>query len=195
MRDEIGYSTLVAWIYRKRVVGPETLRALTDRWLGNLTKGIGERDTDRVFRRSFSALALSVIVGRDDATPFLMPQEFQRIKESALTYLNAEHDVRGYDADKGWIHSAAHTADLLKFIGRSRYLETEDPTRMLDAIARKLAEAGLVFTHGEDERFARAVLSLINRPDFDRNGFQDAQASEAATIARDALRAALKGAY
>lgn len=170
-RDEIGYSVLTAWIYQKRLVEPDTIRMLMDQLITNLLQGIGERDTDGVFNRSFSALMLSVVVARDNAAPFLTERELQRVEGAALRYLDNERDVRGYDPVKGWMHSAAHTADLLKFIGRSRYVKPADQTMLLDGIGRKLA-ANAVFTHGEDERFARAVLSLINRQDFDRDGFR-----------------------
>jgi hypothetical protein len=172
LRDEIGYSTLAAWIYQSRILQPDAILALNQRLLDNLKQGIGEQDTDGVFRRSFSALVLSVVVARDNATPFLNAQDLRRIEDSALVYLNAELDVRGYDPVKGWMHSAAHTADLLKFLARSRYLAPSEQNRILDAIVAKLTEAVVVFTHGEDERFARAVLSVVNRLDFDREAFR-----------------------
>jgi len=40
-----------------------------------------------------------------------------------------------------------------------------------DTIARKIATVPVVFTHGEDERLARAVLSIVNRSDFDHAAF------------------------
>ena len=80
--------------------------------------------------------------------------------------------VRGYDPQKGWMHSAAHTADLLKFLARSKHFTVADQHAVLDAIGRKLREAPVVFTHGEDERFARAILSIVNRSDFDRTAFK-----------------------
>ncbi len=172
LRDEIAYSTLASWIYQKRVVEPATLRVLTDRLLANLKRGIGETDNDGVLRRSFSALALSIVVARDNAAPFMTADDIRRVEDGALAYLAAERDVRGYDAEKGWMHSAAHTADLLKFLGRSRQLTADDQTRVLDAIAAKQSQASVVFTHGEDERFARAILSIVNRPDFDRARFE-----------------------
>lgn len=171
LRDEIAYSTLAAWIYQTRVIEPASLRRVVDRLLTNLKDGVGQRGTDRIFRRSFSALTLSVIVARDNAAPFLAPEEFHRIEDAALAYLAAEQDLRGYDPKIGWMHSAAHTADLLKFIARSRFLDRGGQQRMLDAIAHKLAAGQIVFTHGEDERFARAVLSVVNRGDFDRAAF------------------------
>ncbi len=171
IRDELAYSTFAAWIYQTHVIDGDTLRALTRQLLANLKDGTGERGTDRVLRRSFSALTLSVIVARDNAAPFFSADEFHDIERGALEYLDAEQDVRGYDPQRGWMHSAAHTADLLKFIGRSRYLDRDGQRRILDAIARKMTATPDVFTHGEDERFARAVLSIVNRGDFDRAAF------------------------
>ena len=172
LRDEIGYSTLAAWIYQKRLVEPPLVRTLTNDLVRNLTQGIGDRESDGVFRRSFSALSLSVVVARDNTTPVLSADDFRRIEAAALEYLAGERDLRGYDPQKGWMHSAAHTADLLKFVARSRFLETAEQARILDAVAKKLAAAPTVFTHGEDERFARALLSIVNRADFDRAAFQ-----------------------
>jgi hypothetical protein len=169
-RDEIAYSTLAAWIYQTRAIGDDALRPIIDRLLGNLTDGVGERGTARIFKRSFSALTLAAVVARDNAAPFLREDEFHRVERAALDYLQAERDLRGYDPETGWMHSAAHTADLLKFIGRSRHVDTQGQARLLEAISRKLAVPE-VFTHGEDERFARAVLSIVNRADFDRAGF------------------------
>ena len=172
LRDDIAYSTFAAWIFQKRVIEPPLLRTLADDLTRNLTRGVGEGETDGVLRRSFSALTLSVIVARDNASPFLTADEFRRMEAAALAYLAAERDLRGYDPQKGWMHSAAHTADLLKFLARSRHLAADDQTTLLDAIGRKLATAAVVFTHGEDERFARAILSIVTRADFDRAAFQ-----------------------
>jgi hypothetical protein len=171
LRDDIAYSTLAAWIYQTRVLEGETLGKLVDALLANLTAGIGESGTERIFRRSFSALTLAAVIARDNAAPFLTADEFHRIERAALAYLRDERDLRGYDPDRGWMHSAAHTADLLKFIGRSRFLGADAQIRLLDAIRDKLQAAPNVFTHGEDERFARAVLSIVNRTDFDAAAF------------------------
>jgi hypothetical protein len=170
-RDEIGYNTFVAWIYQKKLLDAAQVRALALRLVANLRLGIGERETDAVFRRSFSALVLSVIIARDNTEPFLGADEFGRIQDAAVAYLKDERDVRGYDPVKGWAHSAAHTADLLKFIARSAHVDTSGQASILNAIAVKLATSP-VFTHGEDERLARALLSIVNRKDFDRAGFQ-----------------------
>jgi hypothetical protein len=171
-RDEIGYSTLASWIYQQKVLDGAVLRQIIDRLRANLTLGIGERETDSVLGRSFSALVLSVVVARDNVDPFLDAASWRQIEASAFTYLAAEQDLRGYDPARGWMHSAAHTADLLKFLARSRYVDVAGQRRYLDAIAAKLTAAAVVFTHGEDERYARAVLSLTARRNFDAPQFE-----------------------
>jgi hypothetical protein len=171
LRDEFGYSILAAWIHEKKLIEPATLRELIAEWTKNLQAGVGANESDAVFRRSFSALMLSVAVARDNAAPYLDAAEVQPLLAATLTYLAREHDVRGYDSEKGWMHSAAHTADLLKFLARSRHLPAVAQHEILDAIVVKMRDAPIVFTHGEDQRFARAVLSIVNRPDFDRQAF------------------------
>jgi hypothetical protein len=171
LRDEFGYSILAAWIFEKKLLDDEQVRGLIAEWTKNLETGIGSTETDEVFRRSFSALMLSVAVARDNATSFLDAAQVRSLLASSLGYLSRERDVRGYDADKGWMHSAAHTADLLKFLARSRHLPAEAQREILDAIIAKLRDAPIVYAYGEDQRFARAVLSIINRADFDRPAF------------------------
>jgi len=186
LRDDVGYSMFTAWVYRKKLLDAAALRPVTAKLLQNLRADIGSSGTDAVFRRSFSALALGVVAARDNVDAVLDERGFRDMFDGALQYLDTEKDVRGYDPVKGWLHSSAHTADLIKFLARNRYVTTADQTRMLDAIGRKMTSSG-VFVFGEDERHARAILSVINRKDFDRQGF-------AAWLARTkpaALQAAL----
>lgn len=171
LRDEFGYSILAAWIFQKRLIEPAPLRELIAEWTKNLDAGIGSTDTDAVFLRSFSALMLSVAVARDNAAPYLEAADVKSLLTASLAYLAREQDVRGYDAQKGWMHSAAHTADLVKFLARSRHLPTGAQREILDAIGEKMRGAPVVYIFGEDQRFARAVLSIVNREDFDREGF------------------------
>ncbi|HLJ13471.1 MAG TPA: DUF2785 domain-containing protein [Bryobacteraceae bacterium] len=172
IRDEIGYTTLAYWIFQKRLLTDAEMQPIVAELLVNLRKDVGGTDSDAVLQRSFSALVLSVVAARDNAVPFLNEKQFRDILGAALAYDDAEKDIRGYDPEKGWIHSAAHTADLLKFLARSRYVTPGDQASILNAITRKLRSAATVFGFGEDERMARAVLSIVSRPDFDFPGFQ-----------------------
>jgi len=169
-RDTLGYEIAARWIYSKELLSPAELRALGALWTANLKAGIGSTGDDSVLLRSFSALNLSVLAAYDNEHPYLSREEFTALLDAALRYLAEEKDVRGYLPGKGWHHSAAHTADLLKFLGRSRHLTPPEQQRILDAIAAKMEAP--VFVWGEDERLARAVLSLLVREDLDEAGFE-----------------------
>ena len=171
LRDDCAYSIAAAWIYRDKRLSNETLRSLLATWTGNLEKGLGETGSDGILLRSFSALDLSTLAAFDNTSPFLDETEFAFFLSATLDYLAGEKDLQGFDASKGWMHATAHTADVLKFLGRSPRLRPADQARILEAIGAKIRAAGLVFVYGENERLARAVESLALRSDFDHAAF------------------------
>lgn len=171
MRDTFGYGIAANWIYKQRLLSDDELRSLVARLTRNLTKGIGGSGTDSVLLRSFSALDLSILAALDNEHPYLGAEGFEELLAAALAYSRDEKDLRGYVSGKGWHHSAAHTADLLKFLARNRDLKPADQGRVLDAVAAKL-DCGQVFVWGEDERLARTVLSILARGDFDAVRFE-----------------------
>ncbi|HET6374091.1 MAG TPA: DUF2785 domain-containing protein [Candidatus Polarisedimenticolia bacterium] len=171
LRDEFGYGIPAAWIYQQKILSPAELDSLRRKLMGNLAVGIGAAEDESVLLRSFSALDLSVLVALDNEKPYLEAAAYEELLGAALDYLAREKDVRGFVPGSGWHHSTAHTADLLKFLGRSRHLKPADQGRILTAIAAKLSSAGSVYAWGEDGRLARAVLSLLRRQDFDAAGF------------------------
>jgi hypothetical protein len=122
LRDELTLSILTSWIYQKKLLSPEDLGPMIRTLESNLRKGVGETGTDGVLLRSFSALTLSVIAARENDAPFLSDGEFGRLLDAALAYFHDERDTRGFDPSKGWMHSAAHTSDLLKFLARNARL-------------------------------------------------------------------------
>lgn len=168
MRDGFAYEIPAAWIYEKKLLGPDDLRVLLRRWTANLRAGIGDTNGDSVLLRSFSALDLSLLAAHDLQAPFLTAPEFESLLSDALTYLRDERDVRGYTPPVGWRHSCAHTADLLKFLARNPHLKVADHARILDAVQAKVTRpSDPVYVWGEDERLARTLVSLVRRPDFD----------------------------
>lgn len=167
-RDEFGYGITARWVYVQELLSPEELVRLQTLWSANLGVGIGESGNDSVLLRSFSALDLSILAALDNKSPFLDESGYRKLLDAALKYLKEERDVRGYVVGIGWLHSPAHTADLLKFLARSRHLRRADQARILEAIAAKMnAPDGGVYHYGEDERLARAVLSVLKREDTD----------------------------
>ncbi len=163
LRDEFGYGILVNWM-EKGFVGPELLRGMIPTMLANLKVGIGEQDTDTVFLRSFSVLHLATLIAHDNEKPYLSEKEMRQIFEAGLDYFQAERDLRGMVGEKGWAHTVAHTADLLKFSSRNIHLNKTDLESILHAIAAKLTTIGpTVFTYGEDDRLAHVLDAILAR--------------------------------
>jgi len=172
-RDESAFcSQCGAMLYRgSRLTTPDLL-ALTDEWRANLKIGIGESGTDSVLKRSFSALCLSLMAEREAKAPFLGESRYHQLLAEALMYLESERDLRGYDAKLGWIHASAHTADLLQALSKNSLLTKNEENSMLAALAARLSSAPQVYTQGEQDRMAAAVLAVIRRPSFDTTDFE-----------------------
>ena len=188
LRDGIAYDVLATWV--SEGVYDDLLQGLGDGMAAGLMIGIGERGTDTVFRRSFSALILGECVTRDNKRHVVPPDTILRWGDRAAGWLVRERDVRGFVPGKGWAHAVAHGADVLAALAQSDAVGRLELTVLLDVIAdRVLSEADRLL-HGEDDRLAHATLQILRRdrvglevvepwlarlaqkarPDFDRQG-------------------------
>ncbi len=172
LRDEVAYSAAAAWIVSKPLVAPDDLRRLISLWSANLDDGLGTSGTDRVLRRSFSALCLSLIAAREVATPFLAAAEVETLNARLLDYFARERDTRGFVAGPGWMHSVAHTADAFKFLARGSQWTPAHSARLLEAMRVKLEATETVFVWGEQERLAAALHAVVRRPDAEPAAFE-----------------------
>ena len=163
LRDTIGYEVFANWI-ETEPYSPELLRGYIQRLTANLQTGLGERDTDTIFLRTFSILFLAEVMHRDNQQPYLQPHEVTGVLERVLAYLATERDPRGFVPVKGWAHALAHTADALTVLARSPHLDTVALMRILEAASAKMRSAtNWVYTHGEDDRLARAIVTALGR--------------------------------
>ncbi|HEY2980206.1 MAG TPA: DUF2785 domain-containing protein [Anaerolineales bacterium] len=163
LRDNIAYEIFANWL-DQQVYAPDQLRSLILVLILNLHEGLGERETDSVFLRSFSALCLAEIIHHDGTHPFLDKEELLDILARSLEYLEGEQDPRGYVAVKGWAHALAHTADLLYVLADDPRLGRDEMARILDGVRSKLVRpTDWTYVHGEDERLVRAVTAVFAR--------------------------------
>ncbi|MFF4839892.1 DUF2785 domain-containing protein [Streptomyces collinus] len=136
----------------------------TVRWTPALTPGERGRLGDRmalhladeaVQARSFAPLVLARLVESGDWRPGWWTA-FAR-------WYPAETDLRGHDPVLGWVHAAAHGADLLAVLAR----HPGQPPRPLAelATARLLAPTGHLFDAQEDDRIAYALAQILGHPD------------------------------
>ena len=172
LRDELAYTILDIWI-RHGMLTDAQLLTLMPPLQQNLTSGIGESGTDSVFKRSFSALELASFAQRNLQHPFLPADQYRALLTAALNYLRNERDNRGFDPVKGWIHSTAHTADLLAALARDPRFMPADQQALFAAVEQRLRGATSVYTYGEQDRLGVALLSVIIRDDFQLAAFQN----------------------
>jgi hypothetical protein len=167
LRDDVAYSAAERWIIREHRLSAAELRQMLQLWTSNLDDGLGTTGDNRVFKRSFSALCLSLIAAADLSTPFLEPTELQRFLDRLLDYFQRERDLRGFDPVHGWMHTVAHSSDALKFLMRNPRLASGSDTRLLAAVRDKIESHDAVFAWGENTRMALALQSALRRPDAD----------------------------
>src|SRR3954452_15412994 len=162
LRDGTAYPTLTTWV--ERGVYDDLLAGLGDGMAMGLLVGLGEQDTDSVFRRSFSALVLGECVARDNARPLLPGSKILEWGDRLTTWLLRERDLRGFVPGKGWAHAISHGADGLGTLAQSPHVAANELTVVLDVIAdRVLLPVDRLFTNGEPDRLAAATMAVLRR--------------------------------
>jgi len=162
LRDGTAYPALTTWI--ERGVYDDLLAGLGDGMATGLLVGIGERDTDSVFRRSFSALVLGECIARDNVRPLLPGGKILEWGDRLTTWLLRERDLRGFVPGKGWAHAVSHGADTMAILARSPHLATPELTVLLDVVAdRLLLPVDRLFSSGEGDRLAFATVAILRR--------------------------------
>ena len=167
LRDEVAFSAAERWIVRDRQLSADDVRRVMKLWIANLDDGLGTTGDDRVFKRSFSALNLSLVATYDLIAPFMEAGEVQAFLDKMLDYFARESDLRGFDQTRGWMHTVAHTSDVLKYLARNPKLAPGSDVRLLTAIRTKIESNGAVFAWGENDRMALALQSALRRHDAD----------------------------
>ncbi|THA24399.1 DUF2785 domain-containing protein [Streptomyces sp. RKND-216] len=145
VRDERAYRRAKEWVPH---LDAGELRMLGDRTAEHLAH-------PEVQARTFAPLVLARIAEAGDWRPEWW--------DAFARWYPAEQDLRGHDAALGWLHAAAHGADLLAALARGR---REPPgTLAPTAVARLLAPTTHLFDAQEDDRIAHALAQILAGPD------------------------------
>jgi len=165
LRDKLIYTTFMQWGEYKGLISAEKMRQILDICLSetHLFFGVGEKDTDSVFTRSFSSLVISIAFCMHHETPFLTVDDVQVIKEAILRYISQEKDYRGYVDGKGWAHSIAHIADALVNIAgcdvdSKHCIGREGVYEILQAVKALVCNKEYIYTSEEDERLVTPFM-------------------------------------
>lgn len=162
IRDGIAFPTMATWI--DDGVYDDLLVGLGDGMCHGLDIGLGDTESDTVFRRSFSALILTECIDRTTKAALGGPSVVLRWGDKVMGWYSRERDLRGFVPGKGWAHAVAHGADALGALARSPVMGRLELTVILDVIAdRLLTPTEAFFVAGEGDRLAFATMHLLRR--------------------------------
>ncbi|KAA1420879.1 DUF2785 domain-containing protein [Nocardioides humilatus] len=160
---ELALAVLCTWI--ERGVYDDLLPGLGDGIATGLVSGIGEQDTDSVYRRSFSALVVAEVIDRDTRKPRVARAKVHEWGDKLATWFLLERDERGYVPGKGWAHSIAHGADALGALARSPHCGPGELLVVLDVIGDRVTRPrqATVWYSGEADRLAMTTIHVLGR--------------------------------
>lgn len=125
--------------------------------------GVGEKEGNAVFQRSFAALFLAAIVNADRQLRILSQQELDQIAETAIALFKNEQDLRSYVNEvSGWAHAIPNAADLLCAVIQHPNYPIRMTAQILQAIRTNLWK-DYVYTDDEEERFCNIVESILKK--------------------------------
>ncbi|MEZ0581184.1 DUF2785 domain-containing protein [Nocardioides sp. MH1] len=160
---ELALAVLCTWV--ERGVYDDLLPGLGDGIATGLLTGLGERDTDSVFRRSFSALVVAEVIDRDSRRPRVNRAKVHEWGDRLATWFLMERDERGYVEGHGWAHAIAHGADALGALARSPHCGPGELLVVLDVIGDRVTRKNpaTVWYSGEADRLAMTTLHVLRR--------------------------------
>lgn len=163
LRDELIYETFSVWICEKAYVKDDGLRKLLDILLDkdHLLYHIGNDGDSTVFTRSFSALAIVLIMMEHRKRSILNANQFEHAKNTIISYHLKENDFRGFVHESGWAHAAAHGADMLKELVQCKECDQAVLLKILDCMKRIFRNGRYMLCHEEDERLTSVAFQIF----------------------------------
>jgi len=172
LRDELSLSFL--WtIVEDGMLSQTEIKQLLKLTLSEeyLFNNLGAIKDDSVFNRAFTILVIGVIIGyhadmrEEEGKEILSKEEVMYAFCKVMDYLKKEKDVRGYVNEKGWAHSAAHTADAIGSLAYCKELNRDDMINLLAGIREKYTVDYYAYVNEEAERIVSAIINIMNRED------------------------------
>jgi len=160
LRDGIAFEAYYTWM-RAKSLPPATLREVD----ASLQDALRDLSPDAAgFRKPFSALVLAEVARTDRIESWMTDEERDDVVRTAVDYVSAVRDYRGFNEEEGWRHGVAHGADLLMQLALNPALTRAQLDAILDAVGSQIAPPGDVFyRYGESERLMRPVLFVAAR--------------------------------
>lgn len=163
LRDHLIYRTFIE-LLSDNLLTPQQLHYLFETAISEdfLYLHIGEKATDSVFTRSFSALLVAGLLAKDAELLVLNDDDLHIFFKKIGRYLLLEQDIRGYVQDKGWAHSIAHGADLAATTIKHPKFDLQYAPSILHAL-KLVTWKDNVYINDEEERLINIVDALLQQ--------------------------------
>ncbi|WP_226658848.1 DUF2785 domain-containing protein [Pseudalkalibacillus hwajinpoensis] len=163
LRDELIYTTF-GKLVMANLLSESQLTMLLSTCLDekHLFYHIGEKGTDTVFTRSFSVLAIALLLENDRERRFLKDEQVNNTIKACFRYVREEKDTRGFVEAKGWAHSIAHGADALTEAVKHPIFRMESLAKCLEVLEACLFKEA-TYVDDEDERLLFVVEALLEK--------------------------------
>ena len=160
LRDGIAFEAYSTWMRAGQLSVP-TLRTLSLQLQTRLADSTPDAEG---FAKPFAALVLAEVARTDRIAAWMTPAERQAMVDSAGRYMQSIRDYRGLDAQQGWRHGVAHTADWMMQLALNPAVGKDQLDQLLQALGSQLvAHHGHAYVYAEPERLAAPVLHMARR--------------------------------
>ncbi|WP_320822311.1 DUF2785 domain-containing protein [Reinekea sp.] len=172
LQRETSLDQLSDWI-AGQALSTDQLQALIPVLIEGCQQDLGSLTGPAIFLRSFSVLALALVIEHDNDHDSLADGNLDAVVTIALRMIRDEQDLSGYQGpEQGWAHCLAHLGDLCYSLYSSPNLTVGQSDALLQVLADKVRHLGEgQFYYDEDERLANAVLAGVKAEHIDAAQF------------------------
>lgn len=164
IRDDYLYSIFHNLLSSKNLSN-EKLGQITDKLLSPdyLFYDMTNENTDSVLKRSFTLLQIDTLLQRHLESPIYTKEALDTLFYQFTTYYQKEKILLGYHPLKGWIHTTAHGADVIRTLAKCQELDESMLIQLSMLAKRKFTQGQHAYDAHEDDRMSRAIISIMNQ--------------------------------
>lgn len=158
VRDNLVYEIL-AHLFYDQILDEKTLGYYLELLISDdyLFYDIHNESNLSVLKRSFTLLQLVILVRVHIRDGIIDHKLITKTFEKFIAYFHKEHILIGYDQKLGWIHTVAHSADLIKVFMQVPWFKQLHIEKMFNEISQKMKNHEHDYRFNEDERMADAL--------------------------------------
>lgn len=165
LRDELIYRAFCKLILNEKVSVEQLVLILkTCMDDGHLYLNITHDGySDDVFTRSFSALVITLILGKDCEKRILPEGLIIEAIHRSIHYLLLEKDYRGFVDTKGWAHAVAHGSDLVAEAIRHPLMKDPQLVKLALQSLKSCLHTDYALIDDEEERMLPVIDALLEK--------------------------------